>query len=273
MSEVPPSFHPLRSPQDCPVYVDATAPSDKPLLILIHGFMMSRAIWDENVSMLSRHFRCVRIELLGHGRSSAPDAAAPYEMASYVNAIENIRQQTGASKCSFCAHSFGAGLALSYGLEFPDKTNAIVFTNSRSALGALDNTPDELERVIQALQVQGQSVLDALPIHPKHMNELKRSVQTSLIADAELLSPTGIANSLSVTAASADLFDRLTQLKPPTLLINGTRERGFQSARNRLGAEHPHITIQDVEAGHSANAEHPEIFNERAIEFLTRVQA
>lgn len=270
MSDSGPLFQPLKSPRSCPVYVDTTEKSGKPVLFLIHGFMMSRAIWRENLRALSEQFQCVRIELLGHGRASAPNEPAAYQMASYIDAIDDIRHQTGAQSFAFCAHSFGAGIALSYGLERPEFTDGIVFTNSRSALGALKPKTSDLGRMKTALRTQGQTALKSLPAHPKNMKEIRPSVRKALIADAERLSPVGIANSMAVTARESELFDRLAGLTPPALLINGQRERGFQPSRDQLAAQHPHIEIRDMDAGHSVNAECPEAFNRAAIDFLLR---
>ena len=268
MSAAAPTFTPITSPANCPIYVEATPASDKPILFLIHGFMMSGAIWLDNVNALSQHFRCIRIELLGHGRAGAPDNPSAYEMASYVEAIDEVRRQVGAPVCRFCAHSFGAGIALSYGLSFPQFTKAIVFTNSRSALGTLKRKQGALEQMTDALRAQGRAALRAFPAHPKHMKEIQPDVHAALLADAEMLDPIGIANSMAITAKDSNMFDRLAQLEPRALLINGRRERGFQPAREQLQVQHPHLNILDMDAGHSVNAECPDAFNRAAIEFL-----
>ena len=263
------TFNTWASPSDCPVYVELADDNNKPLLILLHGFMMSRAIWMENLASLSKHFRCATIELLGHGRSAAPAETDPYQMSSYLNAINALRNEVQASSCLFCAHSFGAGITLSYGLAYPENTQGIVITNSRSALGAIKQNPGDLERMKYALRTKGREALQSFPWHPKHMNEIRPPVQDALIQDANLLDPIGVSNSIEITAADANLANDLHSLSPPTLLINGRKESGFQSARNKVAANYPHIQIQDFDAGHSVNAELPEAFNRSAISFLT----
>lgn len=268
MSEPIISFQPLAYPQTCPVYVEATPPSEKPALVLLHGFMMSRAIWRENLAELSKHFRCVIIELLGHGRSGAPDVPAAYKMSSYLEALNDIREQLGTNTLSFCAHSFGAGIALSYGLAYPEFTDKIVFTNSRSALGSLQSKPGDIDRLKSALRSNGAETLAALPAHPRNMKKIKPNVREALMEDAKLLDPIGISHSMEITANAANLMARLSELTPPTLLINGKNERGFQPARTEVAEKHPNVTIRDIDAGHSVNAERPMEFNELAISFL-----
>lgn len=270
MSSPRPHFSVLPAPESCPLFVELAADNGRPLLFLVHGFMMSRAIWDQNVAVLSEHFRIARIELLGHGRAAAPNDPDLYEMTSYIEAIDEIRRDLGAVSCAFCAHSFGAGIALSYGLAYPQFTSAIVFTNSRSALGTLKSQPGDLQRMTAALRDNGEAALRAFPFHPKHMTEIRPSVQVALVKDAELISPIGIANAMSVTARASNLFDRLADLLPPALLINGRREHGFQAAREQLAAQYKNIEIHDFDAGHSVNAEMPEAFNAAALEFLRR---
>ena len=263
------AFHTWVSSSDCQVHVELAEDNEKPLLVLLHGFMMSRAIWMENIPALSKHFRCVSIELLGHGRSAAPEDPEPYYMSSYLRVINELRRDLNAASCLFCAHSFGASIALSFGLAHPDKTCGIVMTNSRSALGAIERNPDNIKHMKSKLRKQGDEALLALPWHPINMNEVRPTVQEALKTDARLLDPIGVSNTIEFTAEAASVFDRLSALSPPTLLINGRRERSFQSVRNDIAQRHPHIQIQDFDAGHSINAECPEDFNRKAISFLS----
>lgn len=271
MTSLTKSFQTWIAPSDCPVHVQLAEDNNRPLLILLHGFMMSQAIWMENLSALSTHFRCATIELLGHGRSGAPVETEPYQMSSYLDMINVLRSELGASSCYFCAHSFGAGMALSFGLAHPEHTKGIVVTNSRSAFGTMKQNPGDLERTKRALRSNGKETLESFPWHPKHMSEVQPSVQNALIQDAELLDPIGVSHSVEFTGAATNLVSQLHALSPPTLLINGRRERGFQSARDKVVARHPHIQVEDFDAGHSVNAECPDAFNQSAIAFLSRL--
>src|SRR5262245_51315278 len=55
-----------------------------PHLLLVHGFLSSRAHWLLNLEALSTRFRPVVIELLGHARSPTPNDPSKYSPDAYV---------------------------------------------------------------------------------------------------------------------------------------------------------------------------------------------
>ena len=59
-------------------YFEVEPNTGKPPLLLLHGFLMSGAIWRDNISHLSHTARCISMELFGHNRSPSPDAPESY---------------------------------------------------------------------------------------------------------------------------------------------------------------------------------------------------
>ena len=261
-------FESLPLPDNCPLYAEAAAPSDKPVLVLLHGFMMSRAIWNENVEDLSKHFRLVRIEWLGHGRAGAPQTESAYSASVIIQTLNAFRTELGVDAWSLCAHSFGAGLAIRYGLDYPAHTRAIIITNSRSALGSLDTSSDDLKLMLAALETKGRDALENMPPHPRFMKNIPDDLKAELVEDAELISPDGVANLLSHTSAATNVVNELDRLQCPLMLANGRFERGFQPARKALQCNHPDLHIVDLDAGHSPNAEAPDAFNTATVDFI-----
>src|SRR6478672_7352834 len=107
--------------------------NDGPHLLLVHGFLMSRAQWLPNLQALSEVCRPVVVELLGHGRSSAPSDPASYHPDAYVAAFDDIRRSLGVDRWWLCGYSLGAGLTIRYALTHPDRVFGHAFTNSTSA--------------------------------------------------------------------------------------------------------------------------------------------
>ena len=263
-----PSFQALNTAVRTSLFVDASKHTDKPVLVLFHGFMMSRAIWNENLKELSENFRLVRIEWPGHGRAGSPEDKSAYQVDSLVQSLETIRKALGTERWSICAHSFGAGLAIIYALQHPEHVNSIVITNSRSALGALEGSRDDLERLWTALLTHGHDAIEKMPAHPRFMKNIPEDLKSELLSDAKLIDPTGIAMLLKYTSPATNVRNRLGDLKVPLMLTNGLRERGFQHLRQQLQVDLSHIQIVDIDAGHSPNAEAPAAFNAVTSEFL-----
>src|SRR2546427_12504972 len=150
--------------------------------------MSSRSYWAANLDALSAVCRPVVVELLGHGRSPAPDDPSPYEPDSYVGHFEKIREEIGAERWLVCGHSLGGALTLRYALSRPDRVMAQVFTNSQSALGPSawrERVRAGVETAARALDQGGTGALEMHPFHPRRARHFPKEVQDALIAEYE----------------------------------------------------------------------------------------
>ncbi len=248
------------------------APSDAPPLLLIHGFMASRAQWHGNRDRLSRRRRVAVVELLGHGRSHAPDDRGAYEIARYVETLEALRERLGVRRWHVCGQSLGAGVSVAYVLARPEAAIAHAFTNSGAVMTHPDDTAKVRERRETAAQIRagGREKLPEARVHPARATRYPPETKARLMADAALLDPEAMARAMEITVAGTAAMHRLHELRLPTLLINGRWEKRFQAHLPALRAGIPHLEVVDLEGGHSINAEQPEGFDAALEAFLDR---
>ena len=181
-----------------------------PYLLLVHGFLSSRAHWILNLEALSANFCPVVIELLGHARSPAPDDTSAYSPNSYVAEFEVIRHFLGIDRWFVCGQSLGAALTLRYSLEHPESVIAQVFTNSNSALAGGDwakRVMPIMEAQAQQLERDGRAALDKHPFAPTRSRRLPRAAKEALIADYALHNPIGIARTAVHTIPYSSVRD------------------------------------------------------------------
>jgi pimeloyl-ACP methyl ester carboxylesterase len=242
-----------------------------PFLLLVHGFLSSRAQWRLNLDALAAACRPVVLELYGHGRSPAPTDSAAYAVASYIAAFEAIRARAGSERWFVCGQSFGGGLAIRYALAHPARVQGLIVTNSVSALSRLD--PVEMERRACLIEQGGREGLESMRIHPRHARRLPAEVKAELVADAALIAPEAIARSIRLTRTDLYAGDELHRLAMPVLLVNGQREAAFQPLRDRAAAAIPNCRVADLDGGHSVNIDAAGDFNQAVIAFLSEVGA
>lgn len=236
-------------------------PPGRPPLLLVHGFLSSRNHWQLNG--LSDAFRCIRVDLPGHGRSPAPDDPALYHPDALVGALEAVRRDLGIDRWFICGQSFGAGLTLRYALSHPDRVTAQCFTNANAALREAW-TPDLLaahESRIASVAQGGHAALRRFPYHPAHARRFPAAIRATLAADADGCDITGILHLMRHAMPRLSVMDRFAQTRVPTLLVNGLRERSFQPARDRAARALPAMAVVDLEGGHSVNIEAPAAFD------------
>ena len=244
-----------------------------PYLLLIHGFLSSRAQWQPNLDALRQVCRPVLLELYGHGRSPAPTQGECYAAGSYARAIDGIRQRLGVDDWFVCGYSLGAAISLRYALAFPDRVRGHVFTNSASAFAEpamveswRANASDSAARIRRG----GLAAVERLAVHPKRARRLPPAVHEALLADAALIDPEGIAGTLEWTLPTASVRAELAANSPPALLVCGRFERRFAPHRQFAEATMPHLTIADVPSGHAVNMQAAEAFNAAVCAFVER---
>jgi 2-succinyl-6-hydroxy-2,4-cyclohexadiene-1-carboxylate synthase len=246
-------------------------PGNGPYLLMLHGFLASRAQWQSNVTALAQVSQPVVVELLGHGRSPSPQAADAYHPDAYVAAFERIREQLGMERWLLCGQSVGGALTLRYALTHPERVIAQVFTNSNSGLADAEwaaNRRLTARKQAAAIEQGGDAGLEKLPVHPIHARRLPAEAKQALLADAKLHNPYGIAQTLYHTTPNSSVRDRLQHLQPPTLLVHGTREKRFADKRQFAEQTIPELQVVEVNAGHAVNIEAPDSFNCAVLDFI-----
>ena len=242
-------------------------------MLLVHGFLSSRAHWQLNLEALSAFCRPVVIELLGHGRSPSPEIPAPYAPDAYVAEFELIRESLGVDRWLICGQSLGAALTLHYSLDHPDRVIAQVFTNSNSALADRNwaaRVMPIMEAQAQQIENEGRAALDKHPFAPTRSRRLPPAAKEALVADYQLHNPLGIAATARHTIPYSSVRDRVAETKVPTLLVAGDREEGFRDQAAFAKQTIPGISVAHLSTGHAVNIEDATGFNAAVTAFVRR---
>ncbi len=244
------------------MHVEVSERGVGPYLMLVHGMCSSRAQWRPNLANLEQFCRPVVVELLGHGRSQSPDDPAVYSVAAYIERFEALRRELGAERWAVCGQSFGAGLTLNYALAHPGRIVAQAFTNSSSALGPAYPAEGEAARLerLKGFEARGRGALEAMAFYPKRTGRLPAEVEDELVSDAELISVHGVARGMCFTSPGLSVAARFGEMRVPTLLVNGRREKRFQPLRDQAEKALPGLRVADLEGGHPVNLDCPDGF-------------
>ena len=244
---------------------------DGPYVLLVHGFLSSRAQWTPNIEALRTVSRPVVVELLGHARSPSPDDAAAYTPDGYVRAFERIRDDLGVERWFICGQSLGAALTLRYALDHPGRVIAQIFTNSTSAL-AEDGWAAQVRPAMEAqaarLEQHGRAVLDAHPLNPARSRRLDPALRAEFERDVALHSPQGLAMTGLHTVPASSVRGRTGENTVPALLVVGEREARFEQHRRFAESTMPHLTVVGLDGGHAVNIDAAAAFDAAVVGFL-----
>ncbi len=248
-----------------------------PPLVLLHGFTGSAANWRAHVAVFGKQFQTVAIDLLGHGDSDSPTDPARYRMERCLEDLLSVFDQLGLDRVSLLGYSMGGRVALHLTVAHLDRVNALVLESAspgladpaeRQARAASD------EALAKRIEQEGLPAFIAyweqIPLFASQAR-LPESVRVELRAQRLRNNPCGLANNLRGlgTGVQSPLWDRLPEVRIPTLLIAGGFDQKFAAIARALSAAHPKTQLTLVpDAGHTVHLEQPEVFDKLVLDFL-----
>ena len=120
----------------CALQVHLDGRVDAPCLVLSHSLGSSAAMWSPQVEPLAAHFRVLRYDTRGHGRSTAPPG--PYSMAQLGGDVLRLLDACGIDRATFCGLSLGGATGIWLAIHAPDRFDRFVFCNTLPWLGPPD---------------------------------------------------------------------------------------------------------------------------------------
>jgi pimeloyl-ACP methyl ester carboxylesterase len=120
-----------------------------PTLIFVHGFACSLDDWDEQLRGLSPRFRCVALDLPGHGASAKPETVSIEILGAAVN---RVKDHVAASSTILVGHSMGCRVIAEAFQQSGATVSGLVFVDG-SFLG--DDLESALKRVRAAIERAG----------------------------------------------------------------------------------------------------------------------
>ena len=118
------------SPVDLHHVVDG--PEDAPAVVLFPSLGSTVEMWEPQVAPLAEHFRVVRVDPRGHGRSPAPPG--PYTIDDIGGDVVALLDRLGIRRAHVVGVSLGGMVALWMAINHPDRVERIVPIATAAAL-------------------------------------------------------------------------------------------------------------------------------------------
>ena len=99
-----------------------------PVVLLLHGLACDHTTWNPVMESLARHYTVIAPDLLGHGGSDKP--RADYSVGGYANGMRDLLTVLGIDSATVVGHSFGGGVAMQFGYQYPERTERLVLVGS-----------------------------------------------------------------------------------------------------------------------------------------------
>jgi len=238
------------------VYSQVDGPSDAPVVVLSGSLGTALEMWDAQVPALARHFRVVRYDLRGHGRSPVPPG--PYEIADLGADLIALLDRLGVARAHLCGLSLGGMLSLWTAAHHPERVDHLVVLCTSALLG-----PPEMwiERAA-VVSARGTAAVADSVVSRWFTPSLQRRAPELIARMRAMLAVTPAAGYAACCGAiqRMDLRPDLAAIRAPTLAIAGADDPSTPPAHlSRIARAIAGCRLAVVdEAAHLANVEQPE---------------
>lgn len=246
-----------------------------PAIILIHGFPLCRAMWQEQAEPLTAAgYRVITPDLRGFGESEVTKGG--YGMNQLADDVAALMDHLGIGQAVVGGMSMGGYVLHALLDRHPEKLTAAIFIVTRSVA---DIAEAKGKRTALAGQVEaGKTEAPAETFEPilftdKTINErddLVREVRGWMLDTA----PVALTGALAGMRDRKDYLAELPHFKLPALVIGAELDSCIPPDNARATAEGlPNARLAIIPgAGHMANMEEPTAFNAALLGFLTDQQ-
>lgn len=210
----------MRQVQVGDISINYAIDGDGPWLTLLHGFSQSLRIWDPQVSRLAGSFKLLRIDLRGHGGSSAPSIG--YGPVEYAADVLGVLDALAIGATHLWGTHTGAGVGLLLAVEQPERIATLVID------GAV--IPGQPEPAVDAWQARAREIAlrDDIPAAREFWFEQTPFFKGTQRADEHraIIDTFSGAPWLATEPAAPipDIRASLPTLRPPTLIVNGAND-------------------------------------------------
>lgn len=237
-------------------------------VVFIPGFATNLHLFDKQVGPVSNRYRCVRFDLRGQGKSSAPPEG--YGTQDLASDLKGLIEHLNLPRAHLVAASMGAAIAVHFSLEHPELVRSL--TLAGAVVDGFEGWSEEYtSRLRRARKLaKTESVEAALKDWLTHPFFAATRDFSEFVRGAVEYSGAGWMSNIRGPKGPTTDFARLTEIEKPTLVIVGEKDVDpCQAIANELAARLRNARRVVIPgAGHLPCWDHPEAFNRALLEFL-----
>lgn len=236
-----------------------------PILVLLHGFLESHAMWD--YLNLDSHFRTISIDLPGHGISK--DSAETFSMDHLAKCLKATLDFLQIKEFHLIGHSLGGYLVLEFLHQYGINGQTILL-NSNFWQDDAKKQADRLRVANLVLKNKNLFIREAIPGLFSYADECRDEIE-ELIAEAKEIPAEHIA-SISIAMRNRDDHKRtIKKWSKKISILQGESDKlcpPDRMEREVAGLELNYIRIP--KAGHMSHLENTPFVKESILEVLNK---
>jgi pimeloyl-ACP methyl ester carboxylesterase len=202
---------------------DFTDPWKQPeTVVLHHGNCKSTRFWHAWVPILARHYKVVRLDARGLGRSTVPPPGHKWSLKGFGQDLKRLLDHLNLDKVHLVGETVGGTISMQFATDYPERVRSLTVCSSPFRFTDpyyLDSARKaEKDGVLAWAQESMKRRLDASKVVPEfvewYANEMGKTSLRVVVETHDAL----VGN---------DLSDVLRRIKVPTLLLSAENRPGY----------------------------------------------
>ncbi len=240
-------------------------------LVLIHGYPLTRDLWEPQIRSLESVARVVAPSLRGHGGSDP--IPGPYTVDMLADDVHSLLDNIGLKiPVILGGLSMGGYVAFAYYRKYPEQVAGLILAATRAGADSAEGKASR-EKAIQLAYQQGTPAI-ASSMLPKLLAPATYKTKPGLVNQVrdmmEDVSVEGIIGDQQGMIERPDSTPTLSQIDKPTLILHGEDDQlvpvsEAKTMRNLIKDSKLQVLPT---AGHLLNLEQPDLFNQAVHDFI-----
>jgi 3-oxoadipate enol-lactonase len=256
---------PVIDADGCAIHVEIEGPERAPVLMLSNSLGTTLDMWHAQVAPFTQHFRLIRFDRRGHGRSGVPKG--PYTMERLSRDALAIMDGLGIARANWCGLSMGGMEGMWLGAHAPERFERLVLSNTSC------HYPDKSfwNDRIKAIRGSGLAALAERIMSLWFSKEFREREPATVARMRDSLAATPVDGYIACGEAVRDMDHRdlLARIVAPTLVIVGRHDQATtpeagEFVRSRIAG----ASLAVLDAAHLSNIEQPRQFNDQVLDFF-----
>ena len=239
-------------------------------VVLLHGFLENKTMWNAFIPELSKRNRVITIDLLGHGDTEC--LGYVHSMEDQADMVHAVLRDLKIRKAILIGHSMGGYAALAFAELYAENVKGIVLLNSTARADSTERKTNR-DRAIAAVK-QNYTAFVRMSI-ANLFSEKNREILLDEIENVKkeaLKTPLqGIVASLEGMKIRKDREVLLHFATFPILLILGKQDPVLNYDENRNQIEKTKVQLVTLPDGHMSHIENRDELMMVLLDFLKKV--
>jgi 3-oxoadipate enol-lactonase len=255
----------INADDGCPLHVETEGRDGAPVLMLSNSLGTNLHMWDDQAAEFAKHFRLVRYDRRGHGKSGAPKS--PYSFDRFGRDIVAIIDALKINKMNWCGLSMGGMDGQWLGANAPDRVEKLILANTNFYYADKAPWADRIKFV----QEKGLAELVGPNMERWFTAGFRERAPQAIARMREMFIATNPAGYVACVEAIRDMDFRASNPKvtTPTLVIVGKQDPATPpSAGEAIAQQIKGAKLIALDAAHISNVEQPKAFTDAVLNFL-----